>query len=59
MSLGALWTNRREIGANASQTGAPRRGNVIAVGGGFYPTLSLGGGAGDLGGSRRGLELGS
>jgi hypothetical protein len=47
-----VWTNRRETGASASQTGAPKPDNVSAVGGGFFPTLSMGGGAGVSGRSR-------
>jgi hypothetical protein len=41
-----VWTNRDGIGATGSQTGAPSPGNVSAVGGGFIPTLSMGGGMG-------------
>jgi hypothetical protein len=55
MSCGAaarVWTNRHGTGANASQTGAPKAGSVSAVGGGFFPTLSMGGGAAASGGSR-------
>jgi hypothetical protein len=40
-----VWTNRHGPGANASQTGARKPGNISAVGGGFIPTLSMGGGA--------------
>jgi hypothetical protein len=47
-----VWKNRHGTGANASQTRARKLGNVFAVGGGFIPTLSMGGGAGGLGGSR-------
>jgi hypothetical protein len=47
-----VWTNRHGTGANASQTGAPKPGSVSAVGGGFFPTLSMGGGAGASGRSR-------
>ena len=47
-----VWRNRHGTGANASQTGARKPGNVSAVGGGFIPTLSMGGGAGGLGRSR-------
>jgi hypothetical protein len=54
-----VWTDRRETGANASQTGAPKPDNVSAVGGGFFPTLSMGGGAGASGRSRAGWEVGS
>ena len=42
-------TNRHEIGAPASQTGALKRRIVTSEGGGFNPTLNLGGGAGFCG----------
>ena len=48
-----VWTNRHENGARASQMGARQPGNVSAVGGGFIPTLSMGGGVGVLARSRR------
>jgi hypothetical protein len=37
--------NRHDRGANPSQTGASSLGIVTAEGGGFIPTLDLGGGA--------------
>jgi hypothetical protein len=47
-----VWTNRHGTGADGSQTGAPKPGSVSAVGGGFFPTLSVGGGVGASGRSR-------
>ena len=47
------------VGADTSQTGAPKPDSVIAVGGGFIPTLSMGGGAGFSGLARCGWEAGS
>ena len=41
-------TNRHAFGAEASRTRAPAAGNVIAVGGGFIPTLQMGGGVGGV-----------
>jgi hypothetical protein len=41
----ALWTKGHAVGAFQSQTGAPCAGIVDAEGGGFDPTLSMGGGA--------------
>jgi hypothetical protein len=55
----ALWTNRHGTGAHASQTGAPKPANVSAEGGGFIPTLSMGGEAGIPGRSRLGSGAGS
>jgi hypothetical protein len=47
MSRGlALWANRHGVGAPTSQTRAPSRGIVATEGGGFNPTLLMGGGAG-------------
>jgi hypothetical protein len=43
-----LWTHRRAIGAAASQTRAAALGTVDTEGGGFNPTLLMGGGAGLL-----------
>jgi hypothetical protein len=54
-----VWTNRHGTGANGSLTRAPKAGNVSAVGGGFFPTLSMGGGVGASGRSRRALGAGS
>ncbi|MFL5920045.1 MAG: hypothetical protein ACJ75Q_13105 [Gaiellaceae bacterium] len=55
MSSGAtVWKNRHALGAEGSQTRATTGGIVTAEGGGFYPTLSLGGGAGTIGSSDRG-----
>jgi hypothetical protein len=46
MSRGpVLWANRHAFGAFQSQTCAPSPGIVDAEGGGFNPTLSMGGGA--------------
>jgi hypothetical protein len=42
----AFWANRHAFGALGTQTRAPRPGIVDAEGGGFNPTLSMGGGAG-------------
>jgi len=39
-----LGTNRHAFDAEASQTRAPAAGKVFAVGGGFIPTLLMGGG---------------
>jgi hypothetical protein len=41
-----LWTNWHTTGAVRTRTRAPKAGIVIAEGGGFYPTLCMGGGAG-------------
>ena len=41
-----LCRNRPELGTPQSQTSAPTPGIVTNEGGGFTPTLSLGGGAG-------------
>ncbi len=41
-----LWTHRHAIGAAASQTRAPAACTVTSEGGGFDPTLLMGGGAG-------------
>jgi hypothetical protein len=43
-----LWTNRHTTGAVRSRTRASEAGIVIAEGGGFYPTLFMGGGAGSV-----------
>jgi hypothetical protein len=40
-----LWTNRATVGAFPSRTRAHFRGIVTTEGGGFSPTLELGGGA--------------
>jgi hypothetical protein len=45
--------NRREPDTRESQTCAPKPGIVTGEGGGFNPTLDLGGGAGFTGISRR------
>ena len=45
--------SRHEFGTRESQTRAPKRGIVTNEGGGFNPTLSLGGGAGFPGIDRR------
>ena len=45
-------TNRHAFGAEASQTCAPAADNVAAVGGGFIPTLLMGGGVRGLGPSK-------
>ena len=49
MTVPSLWTDRHAIGAAASRTRAPAAGIVAHEGGGSYPTLELGGGAGFLG----------
>jgi hypothetical protein len=54
-----VWTNWHETGAGGSQTRALNLGSVSAVGGGFFPTLSMGGGAGVSGRSGRAWEAGS
>jgi len=41
-----LWANRHDVGAPTSQTRAPSLGIVATEGGGFNPTLLMGGGAG-------------
>jgi hypothetical protein len=41
-----VWSNRHALGAPASQTRAPAPGIVTAEGGGFIPTLTVGGGVG-------------
>jgi hypothetical protein len=41
-----VWRDRHEPGTRESQTCAPKPGIVINEGGGFNPTLDLGGGAG-------------
>jgi len=41
-----VWRDRHEPGARESQTRAPKPGIVANEGGGFNPTLDLGGGAG-------------
>jgi hypothetical protein len=40
-----LWANRHTVGALQSQTRAQSPGNFDAEGGGFNPTLLMGGGA--------------
>jgi hypothetical protein len=40
-----VWSNRRALGTATSQTRAPSSGIVTTEGGGFIPTLELGGGA--------------
>jgi len=45
--------NRHEPGTCESQTRAPKPGIVTGEGGGFNPTLNLGGGAGFPGTDRR------
>jgi hypothetical protein len=40
------WTNRNTLGADASRTRAHFPDIVTSEGGGFNPTLELGGGAG-------------
>jgi hypothetical protein len=42
----ALWANRQGVGALGTQTRAPSLGIVATEGGGFNPTLLMGGGAG-------------
>jgi hypothetical protein len=54
-----VWTNRHGTGAGGSQTGARKASNVSAVGGGFFPTLSMGGGAGVSSRSQRIRGVGS
>jgi hypothetical protein len=44
-SRGHLWNDRRRIGASAAQTRAANAGSVDFEGGGFNPTLCMGGGA--------------
>ena len=44
--LHGMWTKRHAVGATRSQTRASLVGIVSAEGGGFIPTLLLGGGAG-------------
>ena len=56
---GRVWTNRHAIGAAASQTRAPKPGTVTSEGGGFNPTLLLGGGAGSSVQAARRQEAGS
>ena len=47
MSRGlGLWANRHGVGALGTQTRAPSLGIVATEGGGFNPTLLMGGGAG-------------
>ena len=41
-----VWRDRHEPGTRESQTRAPKPGIVTDEGGGFNPTLKLGGGAG-------------
>jgi hypothetical protein len=41
-----LWTDRHAIGATASRFCASATGTVDTEGGGFNPTLLMGGGAG-------------
>jgi hypothetical protein len=41
-----MWTKICGVGAERSQTRVPGAGSVNAVGGGFIPTLLMGGGAG-------------
>ena len=48
MSRMVLWTNWHTTGAVLTRTRAPKAGIVIAEGGGFYPTLFMGGGAGSV-----------
>ena len=49
MSRGlALWANRHGFGALWTQTRVPSLGIVATEGGGFNPTLLMGGGAGVL-----------
>jgi hypothetical protein len=40
------WTNRNTVGADPSQTRAQSLDTVTSEGGGFSPSLELGGGAG-------------
>ncbi len=40
----ALWTDRHGLGLKPSHTCAPGTGSVTGEGGGFNPTLGLGGG---------------
>jgi hypothetical protein len=42
----ALWADRQGVGALGTQTRAPSLGIVATEGGGFNPTLLMGGGAG-------------
>jgi hypothetical protein len=44
----SLWTNRHALGALPAQTRATLLDNVTTEGGGFSPTLELGGGAGSF-----------
>jgi hypothetical protein len=41
-----VWANRQGVGALWTQTRAPSVGIVATEGGGFNPTLLMGGGAG-------------
>jgi hypothetical protein len=43
---GLLWRNRHGIGTAASHTRAPAAPSILSEGGGFNPTLDVGGGAG-------------
>ena len=58
-AVARVWTNRRGSGADPSQTCAQNPANVSAVGGGFFPTLSMGGGAGVSDRSRLAFGAGS
>ncbi len=51
--------NRHELGTRESQTRAPKPGIVTNEGGGFNPTLDLGGGAALPGIDRQPLGEGS
>jgi hypothetical protein len=46
---GLSLTNRHGIGTRASHTRAPLAPSILSEGGGFNPTLDLGGGAGARG----------
>ena len=55
MSRGlGLWANRQGVGTLGTQTRAPSLGIVATEGGGFNPTLLMGGGAGVLPHGERG-----
>ena len=58
MSRLELGTNRHTVGAVRTQTRAPKPGIVSAEGGGFYPTLFMGGGAGSVPARRPAAGLG-
>jgi hypothetical protein len=53
-----LWTNWHITGAVRTRTRASNAGIVIAEGGGFYPTLFMGGGSGSVAARRPAAGLG-